>query len=166
MKEKDLKSLPPLTIPYFPLHLAKAKNGEDLEVFDILRKKYVVLTPEEFVRQNFIGWLIKHKGYPQSLMANEVEINLNDTRKRCDTLVYGNECKPLMVIEYKAPEVEITQSTFDQIVRYNMELKAKYLVVSNGRNHYCCVVDYKTGSYNFIPVIPEYRDAIGRPSVN
>ena len=165
MREEELKALPSLSIPYAALKLAKDEKG-NLKVFDPLRKKYVALTPEEFVRQNFVEWLTKGLGYPASLMANEVEIKLNDTRKRCDTVVFDNFCNPLMIVEYKAPDVEITQSTFDQIVRYNMELKAKYLVISNGLRNYCCVIDYNKKSYNFIPRLPEFREAAGMPSVN
>ena len=165
MKEKDLKNLPSLAIPYADLRLAK-DSDENLKVFDPTRKKFVNLTPEEFVRQNFIHWLTGHLGYPLSLMGNEVEICLNDTKKRCDTVVYDKKGNPLMIIEYKAPNVEITQDTFDQVVRYNMELKAKYLVVSNGRNNYCCVIDYINGTYNFIRLIPDYMQAVGQPGVN
>ena len=165
MKEIDLRSLPSLSLPYADLRIAKDSNG-NLKVFDILRKKFVALTPEEFVRQNFIHWLVGTKNYPQSLIANEVEIKLNDTKKRSDTVVYDRQCRPVMIIEYKAPDIEITQDTFDQIVRYNMELQARYLVVSNGRNHYCCVVEAKAGTYNFVKVIPEYNDMVGMPGVN
>lgn len=165
MKEQELKTLRPLSIPYASLRLAKDEK-DNLKVFDPLRKKFVALTPEEFVRQNFVGWLTTHFGYPASLMANEVEIELNGTKKRCDTVVYGRQCQPLMIIEYKAPDVEITQNTFDQIVRYNRELKARYLIVSNGRNHYCCVIDYERDSYNFIRLIPQYNEAAGMPGIN
>lgn len=157
MKIEELKSLPSLNIPYFSLRFAKDKN-EDIRVFDELRKKFVVLTPEEFVRQNFIHWLIDQYGYSSSHMMNEVEIKLNNTRKRCDTVVYDRNCAPLMVLEYKAPNVEISQDTFDQVIRYNLVLKAKYLIVSNGIRHYCCVINYQKGSYNFIPIIPHYED--------
>lgn len=165
MKEEDLRKLPALSIPYAELKISKDQEG-NLKVMDRLRRKYVSLTPEEFVRQNFIEWLISNRSYPPTLMANEVEIKLNNTKKRCDSIVFNRECKPLMIIEYKAPGVEITQTTFDQIVRYNMELKAKYLVVTNGRQNYCCIIDYKNDSYNFIPLIPDYKDAVGMPGVN
>ena len=164
MKEQDLRSLPPLVVPYARLKLAK-DSGDDLKVFDILRKKFVALTPEEFVRQNFIHWLIEDLHYPASLMANEVEIKINDTKKRCDSIIFGRECQPLIIIEYKAPDVEITQVTFDQIIRYNRELRAKYLIVSNGVKLYCCVIDYDNESYHFIPKIPDYAEA-NLPSIN
>lgn len=128
-----------------------------LKVYDILRKKDVALTPEEYVRQHFIMWLISHKHYPPSLMANEIGINLNGSLKRCDSVVFNPDGSPLMIIEYKAPTVMVSQSVFDQIVRYNMTLHAKYLIVSNGLRHYCCVIDYASGTYHFIPEIPDYQ---------
>lgn len=158
MKESELTSLPTLSISYAPLKISKDPEGE-LRVFDPLRKKNVILTPEEFVRQNFIHYLSQQFGYPLSLMANEVEINLNNTRKRCDTVVYDRDCKPLIIVEYKAPKVEITQDTFDQIVRYNRELRAKYLIVTNGIRIFCCIMDYQRGTYNFVRHIPHYTQA-------
>ena len=164
MKLNDFKSLPQLSFPIADLRMAKDEEG-NIKVFDPLRKKFVVLTPEEWVRQNFVDWLIKEKGYPQSSIANEVEIKLNDTKKRCDSIIFGRECQPLIIIEYKAPDVEITQVTFDQIIRYNRELRAKYLIVSNGVKLYCCVIDYDNESYHFIPKIPDYAEA-NLPSIN
>lgn len=165
MKTEDLKSFPPLSIPYAHLRLAKDEEG-NLKVYDELRKKFVSLTPEEFVRQNFIGWLHNHLKYPLSLMANEVGIKLNNTTKRCDTIVFDRTGQPVMIVEYKAPDVEISQSTFDQIVRYNMELKARYLVVFNGLRKYCCRIDYNTHTYNFIKHIPDYNEIAGMPGIN
>ena len=89
-------------------------------------------------------------------MANEIGIEVNGKRKRCDTVVFGNDGKPMVIVEYKAPDVTVNQAVFDQIVRYNMTLHADYLVVSNGINHYCCVMDYENGTYHFIPEIPDY----------
>lgn len=138
------------------IELRTTLEGEIVKVFDPLRRKYVALTPEEFVRQHFAAWLQSDLGYPSSMMANEVKVELNGTSKRCDTIVYGPDGKPWMIVEYKAPDIKISQSVFDQIVRYNMELMAKYLVVSNGIEHFCCVMDYDSDSYNFIPRIPGY----------
>lgn len=165
MKEKDLKNLPSLNIPKANLKLAQDNQG-NIKVYDILRKKYINLTPEEWVRQNFVNWLIQDKDYPSSLISNEIEINLNDTKKRCDTVIFGRLCEPLMIVEYKAPDIEISQNTFDQIVRYNMRLMAKYLIVTNGIKTYCCVMDYRQESYHFIPVIPDYQEAAGMPGEN
>lgn len=165
MKERDLKGLPPLSIPIAQLSIQSDKEG-NLSVYDSIRKKFVSLTPEEWVRQNFIHWLIDFKGYPPSLISNEVSINLNNTQKRSDAVIYDRSIQPLILIEFKAPGVEINQSTFDQIAKYNLQLKAKYLIVSNGVRQYCCKMDYKSGDYHFIPQIPSFNEAIGQPSVN
>lgn len=145
---------PRLNLPSIPLRL-KDEDGI-VKVFDPLRDKYVALTPEEFVRQHFTAWMRDTLHYPASLMANEIGIEVNGTRKRCDTVVFGKDGKPTVIIEYKAPDVAVNQAVFDQIVRYNMTLHAGYLVVSNGINHYCCVMDYDSGTYHFIPAIPDY----------
>ncbi len=147
---------PPLNLP--PVNLKIISEDGVRKVFDPLRSKYVVLTPEEYVRQNFSSWLRNELHYPASLMANEIGIEVNGTKKRCDTVIFGRDGQPMIIVEYKAPEVNITQRVFDQIVRYNMALRARYLVVSNGVNHYCCSIDYNTGKYNFIPRIPDYRE--------
>lgn len=133
-----------------------ASNNGKYAIFDVLRRRYVALTPEEWVRQHFVHYLIHHKGYPQALMANEVQVMLNGTKKRCDTVLYRRDLSARMIIEYKAPDVEITQAVFDQITRYNMVLKVDYLVVSNGMQHYCCKLDYQTNSYVFLHDIPCY----------
>lgn len=127
-------------------------------MFDSIRAKYVALTPEEFVRQQFVAWLIEDRHYPASLMANETAVMFNGMNKRCDTVVFNRDGSPLLIVEYKAPNIKISQQTFDQLVRYNMVLHAKYLIVSNGMNHYCCVIDYQGNTYHFIPTIPDYND--------
>ncbi|WP_300728351.1 type I restriction enzyme HsdR N-terminal domain-containing protein [uncultured Bacteroides sp.] len=129
-------------------------------IFDVLRKKYVALTPEEWVRQHFTHFLLEQKGYPAGLLANEVQVNLNGTRKRCDTVLYNRNLSARMIVEYKAPHVEITQAVFDQITRYNMVLKVDYLIVTNGINHYCCKIDYQTRTYTFLPEIPAYNELL------
>jgi len=134
------------------------KNGELLTVFDRLRAKYVALTPEEWVRQNFINYLIEHKSYPLMLMANEMQIRLGKQTKRCDTVVYDNKLTPLVIIEYKAPDVSISQKTFEQIARYNTVLKVPFLIVSNGLVHYCCRVDYEHQSIVYLKEVPEYGE--------
>jgi hypothetical protein len=125
-------------------------------ILDIIRRQYVALTPEEWVRQHFVHFLIEHKGYPQSLMANEVQLKLNGMSRRCDTVVYDRTLRPRVIVEYKAPTVNITQQVFDQISRYNIVLQVDYLIVSNGLVHYCCKVDKMTGTYAFMQEIPEY----------
>jgi hypothetical protein len=145
----------PLNLPSFPFKLQQ-QNGKNV-IFDALRKKYVALTPEEWVRQHFIRFLTDYKGYPKGLLANEVQLVLNGTKKRCDTVLFNKDLSARMIVEYKAPHIEITQAVFDQITRYNMVLKVDYLIVSNGINHYCCRIDYNTMSYTFLPEIPDYQ---------
>ena len=131
-------------------------RGEKLNIFDILRRRYVTLTPEEWVRQHFIHFLIEYKGYPAARMGNEISLDLNGTRKRCDSVLYDKEARPIMIIEYNAPHIPITQETFQQISRYNMKLHVPWLIVSNGMEHYCCQVDYEKGEYHFLSDIPQY----------
>ncbi len=145
-----------LNLPIAPLRIIMEDNIR--KVWDPLRKKYVAFTPEENVRQHFVNWLITEFGYPTSLMANEIGIEVNGVKRRCDTVIFTPDGEPLAIIEYKSPDVTVTQDTFDQIVRYNMTLRARYLMVSNGLNHYCCVIDYKNDTYHFIPRIPDYNE--------
>lgn len=133
------------------------KDG-NVELFDVVRKKFVVLTPEEWVRQHFIHYLINQKGFPPSLMQLEKPLNYNQLEKRSDIVIYDKAANPVVLVECKSPQVSITQDTFDQIARYNFSLKVKYLIVTNGINHFCCKMDYKTTSYNFIQQIPLYKE--------
>lgn len=145
-----------LNLPSFDIRLQH--DDEGVKIFDRLRKKFIILTPEEWVRQHFVNYLINHKGFPESLMANEIGITLNGTRRRCDTVVFDKHGSPMVIVEYKASSIVISQSTFDQIVRYNMVLHARYLIVSNGMNHYCCRIDYDNMSYDFLKEVPDYAD--------
>ena len=147
-----------LNLPEHTFKIKQTSNG--MVIFDVLRARYVALTPEEWVRQNFVAFLIHHKGFKPALMANEMTLELNGNRRRCDTLVADRQGSPLVIVEYKAPDVTVTQAVFDQIVRYNMSLHAEYLVVSNGMNHYCCKIDYVNNTYHFIPQIPDYHKLI------
>ena len=145
-----------LNLPSFAVKIQQ-RNGKSL-IFDPLRKKYVALTPEEWVRQHFTHFLTDHKGYPKGLLANEIQLDLNGTKKRCDTVLFNKDLSARMIVEYKAPHIAITQAVFDQITRYNMVLKVDYLIVSNGIIHYCCKIDYQSMSYSFLPDIPSYTD--------
>jgi len=147
-----------LNLPDCDLNLKKTPQG--VVVFDILRKKNVALTPEEWVRQHFVHYLINAKQFPRELMANEVSLVQNGIKRRCDSLVADRTGQPLVIVEYKAPSVEITQSVFDQIVRYNMVLRARCLIVSNGMSHYCCIIDYDNNTYRFLPDIPSYEELV------
>ncbi len=144
-----------LNLPIFETNIIE-KDGKKY-IFDILRHKFVKITPEEWVRQHFIHYLIEHKHYPLSLLANEVEIELNKTKKRCDSVLYKRDLSAQMIIEYKAPDINIAQKVFDQIARYNMVLRVEYLIVSNGMKHYCCKIDYENRSYSFLSEIPDYE---------
>lgn len=142
-----------------PAYNAKVvvKDGKR-NIFDSLRRKYVALTPEEWVRQHFINFLISCKGYPGSLLANEIAITLNGTSKRCDSILFDRQGQPQMIVEYKAPTVKITSKVFDQIARYNIVLKVKFLIVTNGIDHYCCKVDYQNNRCVFLQDIPDYEE--------
>ena len=142
-----------------PAYNAKVvvKDGKR-NFFDPLRRKYVALTPEEWVRQHFINFLISCKGYPGSLLANEIAITLNGTSKRCDSILFDRQGQPQMIVEYKAPTVKITSKVFDQIARYNIVLKVKFLIVTNGIDHYCCKVDYQNNRCVFLQDIPDYEE--------
>lgn len=144
----------PLNLPVFDLKVIE-KEGKRV-IFDPIRRKYVALTPEEWVRQHFVNYLVTIKKFPKELLANEVLVKLNSTSKRCDTVAYNCFLRPLMIVEYKAAHVAITSSVFDQIVRYNMVLKVRYLTVSNGINHFCCRIDYEKQTYTFLKEIPDY----------
>lgn len=146
----------PLNLP--PREIPLRRNARDIiQVFDPLRRRWLILTPEEWVRQHFVAHLVSDRGYPPALMANEVSIRLNGMLRRCDSVVWRRaDGSPLMILEYKAPDIEITRKVFDQIVRYNMVLQAPYLIVSNGMTHYCCKVDCEAGNYSFLPDIPDY----------
>lgn len=127
-------------------------------IFDVLRRKYVALTPEEWVRQHFVHFLIEHKGYPTALLANEIELRIGGKHLRADTLLYNKELRPHMLIEYKSPTIALTQKVFDQISAYNLLLHADYLIVSNGMQHICCRMDYEQNTYHFLEEIPDYSE--------
>lgn len=134
------------------------RTQEGVMILDCLRNKYVPLTPEEEVRQSFVRFLMEEKGYPAGLMGNEVAIVQNGIRRRCDTVVFSRAGEPLMIVEYKAASVKITQTVFDQIYRYNTVLKVKYLTVFNGRRLYCCRIDYERGESCFLEDVPSYGE--------
>lgn len=141
----------------FPTYQFKIKNSENRRlIFDKIRKKYVVLTPEEWVRQHFIHYLIDEKKYPISLIAVEKQLVVNSLKKRFDILVFNSGGKADIIIECKAPNVKIDQKTFDQIARYNMSLNANYLIVTNGLEHYYCNIDTNENKYHFMKSIPNY----------
>lgn len=173
-----------LNLPSFSPHIRR--EGSRYTILDQLRRRYVSLTPEEWVRQHFVNYLIQEKGYPRTLLANEVELRVGDKKLRCDTLLYkkrsitkgiirqpaaeahpvastqqANSSKklyPLAIVEYKAPTVSLSQKVFDQIFAYNILLRVDFLIVSNGLQHYCCQMDYAQKTYHFLPTIPNYEE--------
>lgn len=145
-----------LNLPEASLNIKEADGR--MQVFDILRRRYVALTPEEWVRQHFIHYLVNCKGYPIALLANEISLRVGLLQKRCDSVLYGKDAKPVMIIEYKASHINITQKVFDQICRYNITMRVPYLIVSNGLQHYCCHVDIEKGTYSFLSDVPEYGE--------
>jgi hypothetical protein len=143
-----------LNLPSYPIKL-KEENGERF-IFDAIRKKYLKLQPEEWVRQNFVQFLIQEKNYPASLIQIEKGLKVNTLQKRADVVVNSKQGKPLVLVECKAPNVKITQETFAQIARYNTVFKVPYLIVTNGINHYCCKIDFEQNSFEFLEEISEY----------
>lgn len=151
---------PPLNLPPARLRYRTETDGL-VRVYDPLRDRFVALTPEEWVRQHFTAWMTGSMGYPSSLMGNEVSLKLNSTSRRCDTVLFSHRgLHPLMIVEYKAPCIEITQRVFDQIARYNMVLNARFLAVSNGLRHFICEVDSHSTSYRFLSSFPTYSQLI------
>lgn len=142
-----------------PLHDIKLQNlNGQPQVLDPLRHRWVALTPEEWVRQNFIQWLTTDLGYPSALMGNEVRLNIGKKTLRADSVLYDRQQHPQMIIEYKAPHIPITQHVFDQIAVYNMKLHAEYLIVSNGMLHFCCKYLKDDEKYLFLDHIPHYEE--------
>ena len=141
----------------FPTYSFRFKNNENkVSIFDSIRKKFVVLQPEEWVRQHCVQFLIQEKGYPESLINVEKELTINKLKKRYDIVVFNSDGSIHIIVECKAPRININQNTFDQIARYNLELNANFLMVTNGLNHYYCQMDFENERYQFLKDIPEY----------
>ena len=147
-----------LNLPEYSFRI-KTIEGKTF-IFDSLRKKFVRLTSEEWVRQNFVQFLISEKNYSVSLIVVEASVKVNNNPQRADMVIYNRSGNPLVVAEFKAPEVKINQQTFDQIVRYNMQLKVPFLIVSNGLQHFCCKINYDDNSYAFLAEIPEFPEIL------
>lgn len=143
-----------LNLPRFQFKVKETEKGR--LIWDEFRKKYVVLTPEEWVRQHFLKFLNGHLGYPKSLLKTEFEIKYNKLKKRPDIVAYDNYGSALMVVECKAPEVKISNDTFQQASIYNQILKARFLVITNGMDHFCCEQNIETGTFQFLEKIPVY----------
>lgn len=145
-----------LNLPPFA-HKVQKTDGKST-IFDIIRKKYVALTPEEWVRQHLINFFIIHLGYPRSLISVESGVQYNQLAKRTDIVVYSREGKPLLLAECKSFKVNLSDRVFEQSSIYNSSLRAPYLIISNGLVHYCCRMDYQAPSYTFLEQVPSYQD--------
>ena len=142
----------------FPSYSFRFKNSENkVAIFDEIRKKFIIITPEEWVRQHVVQFLLQDKKYPKSHINVEKLLKINDLNKRYDVVVYNPDGSIFILVECKAPEIKISQHTFDQIARYNMTLNAEYLMVTNGLNHYFCKMDYENEKYHFLTELPEYQ---------
>ena len=147
-------NMPQLNLPNVALK-TKLVEGT-MQVFDAVRKKYLVLTPEEWVRQHFIHYLNSEKKYPLGLMGVEQMVKYNEQSARADIVLYTSEGNPNMIVECKAPKVKITQDTFNQIAKYNFKLRVNFLVVTNGIQHFCCAMDYENNKITFLEEIPHF----------
>ncbi len=148
-----------LNLPAYEPRIREIRPGKH-EIFDPVRRKFVRLSPEEWVRQHFLSYLTSKKGYPVSLITVEASLNYNRQLKRSDILVYGPGGTPLLVVECKAPEVELTQAVFDQVAMYNMSLIVGFVVVTNGLEHFACRINHENKSYTFLNEIPDYETLI------
>jgi len=145
-----------LNLPKYQIKISHIK-GKPF-IFDVVRRKKVALTPEEWVRQHFVNYLITEKKYPRERIANEVTISLSGMSRRCDTVIYNQYLEPVAIVEYKAPTVPVTQDVFEQIARYNFCLKVEILMVTNGLEHYCCKMDYERMTCMYLKEIPAYNE--------
>nr|WP_315253779.1 type I restriction enzyme HsdR N-terminal domain-containing protein [uncultured Flavobacterium sp.] len=147
----------------FPNYSFRFKNSENkVSIFDEIRKKFIILTPEEWVREHVVQFLLEEKKYPKSLINVEKVLMVNGLRKRYDVVVFNPNGTIFILIECKAPEVKISQATFDQIARYNMTMEAEFLMVTNGLNHYFCVMDFENEKYEFLKELPDYENIENR----
>ena len=142
----------------FPIYNFRFKNSENkVSIFDEIRKKFIILTPEEWVRQHVVRFLLEEKKYPKSLINVEKVLSVNGLRKRYDVVVFNPDGSIFVLVECKAPEIKTAQATFDQIARYNLALKAQFLMVTNGHNHYFCQMDFENEKYAFLKELPDYQ---------
>lgn len=147
-----------LNLPTYNFRIKK--TNDKLYIFDSQRKCFVALTPEEWVRQHFIRFLIEVKGYPAAYLAVEKQHTMNGLKKRCDAILYDSQATPMLIMEFKSPAVAISQATFDQVAVYNAKLKVSLFIISNGIEHFCCRVNTETARYEFFPEIPHFNELI------
>ena len=151
--------LPKLCFPDYDFKIQPAAvSGQSLKIFDIIRKKYVTLTPEEWVRQHLLHFLVNERKFPQTLLSVEKKVLVNRLFRRTDVVIYSSSLKPILIAECKSPTVDISQSVFDQTARYNMTLEVLYFVITNGLEIYCCRINHEDRSYRFLEEIPDYDE--------
>ena len=146
-----------LNLPSADIRLER-RDGR-LFIWDFVRRRWVTLTPEEWVRQHFSHWMTEHLGYPLARLGHEISLELNGMQRRADAVFYDHEGLPLVIVEFKAPHISISQKTFDQISRYNMVLQVPYLIISNGLQHFCLHV--REDGMEFLSEIPRYGEICG-----
>ena len=147
-----------LNLPQYSFKIT-GKDGNEM-ILDPVRRKYVKLTPEEWVRQNFVQYLINEGKYPAGLLGIEILFRLNKLKRRVDILVHNRTGEPVLIVECKSPDVKIDESVFEQIATYNMKFKVPYLVVTNGLHHYACKIDHQEMKFEYLLVIPLYEDLL------
>lgn len=146
-----------LNLPSYEVRTRINPSSSLEEIWDTQRRRWVKLTPEEWVRQHFVHYLIGTMNYPSGRIGNEVCIRVGQLERRCDSVIFGDEGEALMIAEYKASSVRLTQEVFDQVARYNIALQVDWLLVSNGMQHYCCHLNREANRWEFLPTIPDYR---------
>lgn len=140
-----------------PVQFRTRQQGDKKQVFDVVRKKFVALTPEEWVRQHFIHFLMDQKQYPAGLVAVEMPVTVNGLKQRADVVVYNRKGRPVVVVECKAPSVAVSKTVFDQAARYNMQLQVDYLIVTNGLQHYCAHLNGTGNDYQMLADFPDFN---------
>ena len=151
--------LPKLHFPEYDFQIKPAQSpGQSLKIFDIIRKKYVSLTPEEWVRQHLLHFMVKERKFPQSLLSVEKKVLVNRLTRRTDIVAYSNKLIPVLIAECKAPTEVLRQITFDQAARYNMTLGVSFFLITNGFDTHCSEIDHENRSYKFLEQIPFYDE--------
>ena len=151
--------LPKLYFPEYEFKVqSDTQSGQSLKIFDIIRRKYVSLTPEEWVRQHLLHFLVNERKFPQTLISVEKKVLVNRLFRRTDVVIYSSSLKPILIAECKAPSVVLSQKAFDQTARYNMTLGVMYFVITNGLETICCLIDHENQKYQFLKEIPFYKE--------
>ncbi len=144
-----------LNLPHYNFNIKE--TGNKRAIFDPFRKKFVALTPEEWVRQNFLQYMVQTLGFPQGLISVEKKLVINNMQRRYDILAYNNYAQPVLIVECKSPMVKLTQATFNQVAAYNMNINVNYLIITNGIQHIACYLNHTNNTYSFLDTLPGYH---------